>query len=109
MLDIRHGQAGVRHGWRVCACARLAAATARRMAQGLGLTQMKLAAVIRVTLATIANIEQARNDPSLSTAHKIADAVDLELDQVIWPLAHVANPYPSKAKRHVRPLGAAGP
>ena len=72
-----------------------------------GLSQMKLAAAIGVTLATIANIEQARNEPSLSTAHKIADALDLDLDQVIWPLAHVATPYPSKAKRRVRPPEAA--
>jgi DNA-binding XRE family transcriptional regulator len=64
-----------------------------------GLSQMKLAATIGVTLATIANIEQARNEPSLSTAQKIADALDLDLDQIIWPLAHVATPYPSKAKR----------
>jgi DNA-binding XRE family transcriptional regulator len=68
-----------------------------------GLSQMKLAAAIGVTLATIANIEQARDEPSLSTAQKIADALDLDLDQVIWPLAHVATPYPSKVNRRIRP------
>jgi putative transcriptional regulator len=73
-----------------------------------GLSQMKLAAAIGVTLATIANIEQGRNEPSLSTAHKIADALDLDLDQVIWPLAHVTTPYPSKAKRRIRPHEATG-
>jgi putative transcriptional regulator len=73
-----------------------------------GLSQMKLAAAIGVTLATIANIEQGRNEPSLSTAHKLADALDLDLDQVIWPLAHVTTPYPSKAKRRVRPHEATG-
>ena len=73
-----------------------------------GLSQMKLAAAIGVTLATIANIEQGRNEPSLSTAHKIAQALDLDLDQVIWPLAHVATPYPSKAKRRRRSPDAPG-
>lgn len=67
-----------------------------------GLSQMKLAAAIGVTLATIANIEQARNEPSLSSAQKIADALDLDLDQIIWPLAHAATPFPSKAKRALR-------
>ena len=67
-----------------------------------GLSQMKLAAAIGVTLATIANIEQARNEPSLSTAQKIVDALDLDLDQILWPLAHVATPYPSKAKQSLR-------
>ena len=74
-----------------------------------GLSQMKLAAAIGVTLATIANIEQARNEPSLSTAQKIVDALDLDLDQILWPLAHAATPYPSKAKRslHVRKASGA--
>ncbi len=67
-----------------------------------GLSQMKLAAAIGVTLATIANIEQGRNEPSLSSARKIADALDLDLDQIVWPLAHAATPYPSKAKRSPR-------
>ena len=67
---------------------------------------MKLAAAMGVTLAMIANIEQGRNEPSLSTAHKIAQALDL--DQVIWPLAHDAMPYPSKAKRRRRSPDAPG-
>jgi DNA-binding XRE family transcriptional regulator len=58
---------------------------------------VKLAAAIGVTLATTANSEQGRNEPSLSRAHKIATALDLDLDQVIWPLAHVATP--TRAKR----------
>ncbi|HEY7781322.1 MAG TPA: helix-turn-helix transcriptional regulator [Ktedonobacterales bacterium] len=73
-----------------------------------GLSQMKLAAAIGVTLATIANIEQARNEPSLSTAQKVADALDLDLDQIVWPLAHAATPYPSKAKRSQRARKASG-
>lgn len=73
-----------------------------------GLSQMRLAAAIGVTLATIANIEQARNEPSLSSARKIADALDLDLDQIIWPLAHAATPYPSKAKRSRRARDAGG-
>jgi DNA-binding XRE family transcriptional regulator len=73
-----------------------------------GLSQMKLAAIIGVTLATIANIEQGRNEPSLSSARKIADALDLDLDQIVWPLSHVATPYPSKAKRSPRTRDASG-
>jgi hypothetical protein len=40
----------------------------------------------------------------VSTAQKIADALDLDLEQVLWPLAHVVTPYPSKSKRRTSGL-----
>ncbi len=47
-------------------------------------------------LATIANVEQQRHEPSLNTAAKIAAALDLDIDQIIWPMGEAVRQYPSK-------------
>ena len=69
-----------------------------------GMTQRRLAELTDMTVATIWNIEHGRNRPQLETAQHIADALEILVDQIIWPQVV---PFPSRANRGKKPLPAA--
>ena len=68
------------------------------------MTQRRLAELSKTTVATIWNIEHGRNRPQLETAQSIADALEILVDQIIWP---AVVPFPSRANRGKKPLPAA--
>ncbi len=61
-----------------------------------GLTQRKVADLAGTTLATIWNIEHGRNNPTMDTAGKIARALGVMVDQIIWL---EVKPFPSRKNR----------
>ncbi len=62
-----------------------------------GLTQVDLAKATRVGLATIRRIEQANFEPRLATARKLAEAVDIRVEWLIFGLEMPAD---EKDERH---------
>lgn len=56
------------------------------------MTQFQLAAKADVSLSTITNIEQNRQEPSVTIAQRIAGALGLTVEQVAWPTADNLRP-----------------
>lgn len=69
-----------------------------------GYTQMRLAAELGMTLATIWNLEKGRNAPSWRTVQALADKFGIAVEQIVWP---EVVPFPSKANRKKELTGQA--
>lgn len=69
-----------------------------------GMTQRALADKAGTTVATIWNIEHGRNRPQFETVQRIAEALGVLVDQIIWP--NIV-PFPSRANRGKKPLPSA--
>lgn len=63
------------------------------------MTQMDLAVKAGVSLSTVVNTEACRQDVSISTARKLAEALGVSLDAIAWP--------DDEALRARRPKGSA--
>jgi DNA-binding XRE family transcriptional regulator len=74
----------------------------RAWRQSAGLTQEQFARLAGVTLATINGLENARGQPEIETAAKLAAALGIYIEQIIW-LATTNRP-PSKRNRTRPPV-----
>ena len=50
-----------------------------------GMTQVELAVKAGVSVSTVVNTEARRQDVTISTARKLADALGVSLDAIAWP------------------------
>lgn len=64
-----------------------------------GLSQEALARRTELAADTIGNIESNRNLPNITTALRIADALDIDVSQIAWPKPEELMPPPSKRDR----------
>lgn len=60
------------------------AKTLREWRQEKKLTQVQLAVLAGVALSTITDLETGRHSPSIQSAMKIAKALSLTLNDIIW-------------------------
>ncbi len=65
-----------------------------------GLTMMELAGKVGTSLSVIDALEHGRTKPSIDTASRVAEVLDLFIEQIAW-LEPVAVP-PSKRDRYAR-------
>ena len=65
-----------------------------------GLTQAELAELCNTTQQTIAKIEKGFVDPKLSTLHKIAEALDCELNELFFSKGEFVSQINSVIKEH---------
>lgn len=49
------------------------------------LSKTALAAAAKVSRNTVADIEKGEQEPNLATMRKLARALDVEVEQIIWP------------------------
>ncbi len=50
-----------------------------------GITQVELAVKAGVSVSTVVNTEARRQDVTISTARKLAEALGVSLDAIAWP------------------------